>query len=31
MRGHDLLILSRGDFARLMDAVFDLFGGRAIY
>jgi hypothetical protein len=31
MRGHDLLTLSRGDIARLMDAVFDLFGGRATY
>ena len=31
MSGHDLLILSRTDIARLMDAVFDLFGGRATY
>jgi hypothetical protein len=29
MSGHDLLILSRTDIARLMDAVFDLSGGRA--
>ena len=31
MRGHDLLIFSRGDIARLMDTVFDLFGGRVTY
>jgi hypothetical protein len=31
MSGHDLLILSRNDIARLMDAVFDLSGGRVTY
>jgi hypothetical protein len=29
MSGDDLLILSCNDVARLMDAVFDLSGGRA--
>jgi hypothetical protein len=29
MSGDDLLILSCNDVARLMDAVFDLYGGRA--
>jgi hypothetical protein len=31
MSGDDLLILSRNDIARLMDAVFALSGGRATY
>ena len=31
MTGHGLLPLSRGDIARLKDAVFDPFGGRATY